>query len=60
MHDGRDEETEVMEAELAGHVFGGGYAHVENVLIRLRHLQGEKGHREAVRELHREVFFDGT
>lgn len=48
-------EVEELEAAIIKVAYSGSYSHAENVLHRLRLLEGEVGHNAAVRQLHKEV-----
>ena len=48
-------EVERKEAEIIRRVYGGGYAHAENVLLRLNELTERLPYAEAIEVLHEEV-----
>jgi hypothetical protein len=53
-------DTEAKEAAIIRRVYQGGYAHAENILLRLNELSATLSHAEAVDVLHHEVMESGT
>ena len=49
------EEQEQQQEEIIKHVYGGGYAHTENLMILLADLEADHGIEEAIRQVHRIV-----
>ena len=48
-------ETEDKEHAIIRRVYSGSYAHAENIVLRLHHLQGRMSHVEAIDVLYAEV-----